>query len=1232
MLGSLGRIFLKVIGGSRNERLVRTRLTFVREQVNPLEEHIRGWSDDQLRSRGLELRRAVAGGTPSREVMPEAFAMVREASRRARDHRHFDVQLLAGMVLHEGCIAEEATGEGKTIACYPAVYMAVLEGMKVHVVTTNDYLVRRDAEFARPIFELLGVSVGYITSDMPGYGSGSKVRADAYSCDVTYGPHSEFGFDYLRDNTRLSVAEQVQDRLDFAIVDEVDSILIDEARTPLILSGPSASQPERFRKADAVARELLARNRGWDRANRQVEALQREVKAVGGELSHKGGDGSLPKRLAQLQSQLEDAQAHLAGEVKLYEIELDHKSAHMTHEGVAVAQEQAGVGSFYVGANMEWPHLMDQSLRAHLVYERDKDYVVQDQQVYIVDEFTGRVLEGRQWADGLHQAVEAKERVPIKDETQTNATITYQNYFRLYRKLAGMTGTAMTEAGEFMKIFGTDVVSVPTNRPVNRVDHNDRIHADVDVKYNALVEEIHEVSRRGRPVLVGTTSIEKSERISRMLTQRHGVEHQVLNARPENIARESEIVALAGRQRPLKPGSSEMVGTVTIATNMAGRGTDIKLGPGVVHDKCKVPPPQQLAQLGAQAEYLFPAGSTKCCIHCPQYNAATHCAHCFKTKLDGEFPLRGRTACRTEVPCGLHIVGTERHEARRIDNQLRGRSGRQGDPGSSRFFLSLRDDLMSIFAGEWTLKVLGWLGLAGDAAIEDKRVSKGIERAQKKVEERNFEIRKNLLEYDEVMDHQRKEFYGRRQMILEGRGLQTLVKEGVRVSLAKACSEYLDGKYAQRTIAEWARTNLQAPIRDDQIKAQTPEDLGGLEDALRAATKDEAFSVINMTLGEYMDDETPREEWDLRGLSSWAMSRFGVNLSQNQLRKMTPPDVETQLSEAAAERIDQVDLSVLGKYLEPDFPRAALAEWVLGRFGLRVSVNELSGEIEPVQAALWERIEQLYRRREIEYPVEYALEMTIAQAGAENVYALGSLAGWANRKFDARLGAEDLRGRSLDDIRAQLVELSAKWVDDAPLEDLIRRSLGERPDVEPAMEFARNRFDTELSAEDLKADPLAALRSAGRRFLRREMTELERFILLQIHDTGWMNHLLAMDHLRGGINLRSYAEQDPRVAYKREGSRLFGEMWDGIRDRVTDMILKVRISAGQEVSSVYRVTDAVHEQLQGYDHLTQDMAQAAQELPKVVTITRQAPRVGRNDPCPCGSGKKYKKCCGQQTA
>jgi len=1236
MLGLVRKAFLKAIGGSRNERIVRSRMSFVRERVNPFEEDMRALSDEGMLARGDELRRRLASGEDRDDIKAEAFALVREASRRARDHRHFDVQLVAGMILDEAWIAEEATGEGKTIACYPAIYMAFLEGMKVHVVTPNDYLVQRDAEFAKPVFELLGVTIGFITSDMPAWGPEAEVRRRAYACDVTYGTNSEFGFDYLRDNMKMSVEEQVQGRLDFAIIDEVDNILVDEARTPLIISGPAFGRTDRFRKADTIAREVIGRNRPWDRANKHVESLKRRVRALNGEQSKARGAeaGKIARDLSAAEKELADAEDRLEREEKLYEVELDRKSAHLTHEGIGVAQDIANVGSFYVGANMEWPHLMEQALRAHLVYERDKDYIVRDGEVIIVDEFTGRLMVGRQWSDGLHQAVEAKEGVTVKEETQTIATITLQNYFKLYRKLAGMTGTAMTEATEFLKIYKLDVAAVTTHRPVNRMDHEDRIFAEVDAKYDAIVEEISRVSKSGRPVLVGTTSIEKSERISEMLKRGYGIDHEVLNGRKENAEREGLIVTKAGLQQPLRKGSSQMVGNVTIATNMAGRGTDIKLGPGVVLENCRVPSAQKLAELGVEPEELFPPGSNKCCIHCPQYDPATNCAHCFKPKIDPDFPSRGVTDCRREVPCGLHIVGTERHDARRIDNQLRGRSGRQGDPGSSRFFLSLRDDLMSIFAGEWTLKVLGWLGLQGDAAIEDRRVSRGIERAQKKVEERNFETRKNLLEYDEVMDYQRHAFYAQRQKILEGRDLEGMVKDMVHDSVAGAVDTYLDGRYRRRCIAEWTRQNLQSPIRDDQVHADGIEDLPDLEEALRESAKSEAREVISTTLGEYMDADVDRREWDLRGLSSWAMSRFSVNLSQNQLRNMSPQEAEEALVAGAEERIDRIDLSGLSAFLTEDFAERALAEWALGKFGIEVDVSGLKGDADGVRDRLIKRVDLAYRRREIEYPVEYALDVTVAHAGTDNVYAAESLAAWVNLKYEADMSADDFRDRGLGEIRDRLVKLSEEWIAGGLLEEHVRSKLGRSPSGQSAAEFARSRFDTELRPEDMDGDVLGAVTRAGKAFLRREMTELERFVLLQIYDSSWKDHLLAMDHLRGSIGLRGYAEQDPKLAYKREGSRLFEEMLAGIREKVTDMIFKVRLTAEAQMESVYQVSGLVHEQLQGYDHLAREMAarrQAAEagETEKVKTIVRDVPKVGRNDPCPCGSGKKYKKCCGR---
>ncbi|MCP4377477.1 MAG: preprotein translocase subunit SecA, partial [bacterium] len=920
-------------------------------------------------------------------------------------------------------------------------------------------------------------------------------------------------------------------------------------------------------------------------------------------------------------------------ELQLYEVEKDRKSAHMTHEGTGVAQDIAGVGSFYVGANMEWPHLMEQALRAHLVYELDKEYVVQNGEVVIVDEFTGRLMEGREWSDGLHQAVCAKERVQVKEENQTLATITLQNFFKLYKKLAGMTGTAITEAPEFVKIYNLDVVCVPTHRPVNRMDHEDRIYADGDAKLRAMVEEIHAVSTAGRPVLVGTTSIEKSEALSEMLLRTYGTEHQVLNGRVNDADKEGEIVKLAGLQRPQKKGSKKMVGTVTIATNMAGRGTDIKLGPGVVYEKCKVPDDEELIVMGLNPDPLYPAGVNKCCISCTQYHTDPSCAKCFKPKMDADFPNRGRGDCCENVPCGLHIVGTERHEARRIDNQLRGRSGRQGDPGSSRFFLSIRDELLAIFAGEWTLKILSFLGLQGDVAIENKRVSKGIERAQKKVEERNFETRKSLLEYDEVMDHQRHRFYADRQKVLEGRELDDLVLGMIEESTDEAIADYLAGDYRQRCIAEWAGKNIQLPVRPDQIRHSDPDGLEDLMGALKSRAKDEAVGTIAITLGEYMDDDIPQKQWDLRGLSSWAMSRFGVNLSQNQLRKMSPEEVEEQLNEGAAVRIDELDLTSLAVYLEIDFPIRSIAVWVWEKFGIRLTGDDLGGagaSHKDVRDVILSRVSDLYRRREIEYPIEYAIEMTVGRTGADNVYAIGQLVEWANHKYQADLKSEDMQGLQTPEISARLLELSTAWSDDKKLDKCIRDGVGSSPNASAAIDFAMSRFDTELDESDFNGDISGRLRDVGRKFLRREMTELERYVLLQIYDQSWKDHLLNMDHLKGGVGLRAFAEQDPRVVYKREGAKQFQEMLASVQDKVTDMIFKVSLSAGEEqVSNVYDISSTVHEQLSGYDHLTEGVdPQAAQSQARPQTIIRDIPKVGRNDPCPCGSGKKYKKCCG----
>ena len=510
--------------------------------------------------------------------------------------------MVGGQVLFSHAIAEMATGEGKTLAAPLAAYLNCLQGFKTHIVTVNDYLVQRDRNWMAPAYEALGLTVGAIQSLME-----NEERKAQYACDITYGTNNEFGFDYLRDNMKLRVEDQVQGSLDYAIIDEVDSILIDEARTPLIISGPAADDTTRYQAADGVARKLIQLNRDYDRIETQVNALKRTLKQAQGDesVARKSGDEKeaeqIDKKREEAEARLPELEAQLAATTRYYEVELDKHSAHLTHDGIAAAQAEAGVGSFYVGANVEWPHLMDQSLRAHLVYHRDKDYVVQNGEVIIVDEFTGRLMIGRQWSDGLHQAVEAKERVKVKEETQTLATITIQNFFKLYKKLAGMTGTAMTEAEEFFKIYKLDVVAVPTNRPCIRGDTNDRIYGTSEEKFDAIVEEIREVATAGRPVLVGTTSVEKSEKLSTMLTKRYGIEHEVLNAKQH--AREADIIAKAGETHKAKRGGKEVaVGNVTIATNMAGRGTDIKLGPDVLWDVIECKPDPDAAGKG---EYIF---------------------------------------------------------------------------------------------------------------------------------------------------------------------------------------------------------------------------------------------------------------------------------------------------------------------------------------------------------------------------------------------------------------------------------------------------------------------------------------------------------------------------------------------------------------------------------------------------------------------------------------------------
>ena len=708
---------LTKILGSKNERTLK-RMWPVVQHINGLEDSVRALSDDHLRGRKDEFRTRLAAGTPLDDLLPEAFAVVREAGRRVLNMRHFDVQLIGGMILHQGRIAEMRTGEGKTLVATLPVYLNALSGKGVHVVTVNDYLARRDAEWMGQIYRFLGMTVGCIQHDM-----GDQERQDSYNCDITYGTNNEFGFDYLRDNMKFSLSSMVQRGHHFAVVDEVDSILIDEARTPLIISGPSDESTEKYYGVDKI-----------------IPKLRKGATIQGGK----------------------DYEHEDTGD---YVVDEKSRTVTLTDQGVEHCQRLLGMENLYDPQNMETLHAINQALKAHTLFQLDVHYMIKDGGVVIVDEFTGRLMPGRRWSDGLHQAVEAKEGVKIERENQTLATITFQNYFRMYDKLSGMTGTADTESVEFDRIYSLEVSVIPTNKPMVRKDNEDVIYRTEPEKWRAVVEEIIDAQKRGQPSLVGTISIEKSERLSEML-KRKGIKHIVLNAKYHEM--EAEIVAQAGR-----------AGAVTIATNMAGRGTDILLG--------------------GNPEYLARQELTRAGLKQDETSVEDW------ERRWTEAVAKARSQCETEHRAvidagGLHIIGTERHESRRIDNQLRGRAGRQGDPGSSRFFLSLDDDLMRIFAGDRLKSAMLKLGMEEDVPIESRMVSKSIERAQKQVEQRNFETRKHLLEYDDVNNKQRNEIYGLRREVLDGKNQKDYVLGKGQEILAILVDEHL---LSQKEPADW---------------------------------------------------------------------------------------------------------------------------------------------------------------------------------------------------------------------------------------------------------------------------------------------------------------------------------------------------------------------------------------------------------------------------------------------
>jgi preprotein translocase subunit SecA len=1145
--GSRLERFLTGLFGSSNARYLR-RLEPKIEAINSLEARYQAMTEAELRGQTADFRRRLDAGETLDDLLVEAFGVCREAGRRFLGMRHYDVQLIGGMVLHSGAIAEMITGEGKTLVATLPAYLNALEGKGVHVVTVNDYLARRDMEWMGPLYIGLGLTVGAIQSGMD-----SAERQKAYACDITYGTNNEFGFDYLRDNMRMAARDddrfpkhmqQSQGMLTYAIVDEVDNILIDEARTPLIISGPAHDDVTKYSKANQIARQLKS-------------DVHFEVK------------------------------------------EKEHTVA-LTEEGVRQAEQLAGVESFYTAGNMEWPHLIDNSLKAHHLYKRDVNYVVQGDEVVIVDEFTGRLMPGRQWSDGLHQAVEAKEGVRIKEESQTLATVTLQNFFKLYKKLGGMTGTAMTEASEFWKIYKLDVVAIPPNRGMKRINHPDVIYRTEREKWIAVADEverlhrwdslalsdgsfrlgtivredetavdfeekgdrtnatiprdkIREIQRKGCPVLVGTVSIEKSERLSSLLEKR-GVAHQVLNAKHHK--REAEIIAQAGRMN-----------AVTIATNMAGRGTDIILGGN----------PDTLAWAQLQDRY-----ATRLDVPREEWEGLVRDIST-RENMKAEGDLVRQLG-------GLHIVGTERHEARRIDLQLRGRCGRQGDPGSSRFFLSLEDDLMRIFAGEWVKNVLTRLGMQDGEAIESRMVTRRVEAAQKKVEERNFEVRKNLLEYDEVMDEQRKRVYGFRQRILAGADCRELIQEMVDRQVDQNIGTFLDKDYGPQSYATWASGQLSCELDAADFRGLSPEE------AERLAV-DEAVRQSEAQIFEAVEENLPADEdereWNWSALASFANVRWKTSLNDRDLKRVGRNGAAEFLQEQVREAVHRIDLTEGARYLAHDFGLRSACGWTDWRFDARLSAAELeqaernAADPQAFKEFVARKAREVYARREVEYPVLVGLSHFSGRQpdGSRRLDRDGLLA-WARERFDPELDAAAVAAPDLETLRSTLAEASAR-----------RHTRGDDS--------------------------------------RDEMKRMERAVLLQILDNSWKDHLLAMDHLRSSVGLRGYAQVDPKVEFKREGMRTFDLMWKGIDERVTDIVYRIEQVEDDALRSTWRETAAIHEEappVAASDAAaTSDSAPPRPEPQTVEPIRNLGQKVGRNDPCPCGSGKKFKNCCGKSS-
>jgi preprotein translocase subunit SecA len=1200
--------------GSANARYLK-RLAPKIEAINALEPKMQALSEAELKQQTVNFRQRLAQGETLDDILVEAFAVCREGGRRYLNMRHFDVQLIGGLVLHSGAIAEMSTGEGKTLVATLPAYLNALEGKGVHVVTVNDYLARRDMEWMGQLYLGLGLTVGAIWSNMP-----SKEKQEAYASDITYGTNNEFGFDYLRDNMRQAVRgdhrfppheQQSQRKLNFAIIDEVDNILIDEARTPLIISGEAHDDVGKYADAMRIARQLKP-----------------EIHFVVNEKEH---------------------------------------SAHLTDEGVRFAEKLAGVESFYTVGNMEWPHLLDNALKALHLYKLDVNYVVKyddkDPQgrVVIVDEFTGRLMEGRQWSDGLHQSVEAKEGVKIKKETQTLATITLQNYFKLYKKTCGMTGTAMTEATEFHKIYKLDVINIPTNRKVTRIDNSDVIYRSEREKFEAVANEIEamnrwdvlamkggdeivgdllketdsivefqergskekqsvsrdkitEVIKRGRPILVGTVSIEKSERLAKLL-DRQGVPHEVLNAKQHK--REASIIAQAGR-----------LGAVTIATNMAGRGTDIILGGNA----------ESLAWAELQDKY-----ATRLEVPREEWEALV--------KAIGEREKMKEQGEQVKQLGGLHVIGTERHEARRIDLQLRGRCGRQGDPGSTRFYLSLEDDLMRIFAGPWVKSVLERLGMQEGERIESSMVSSRIKAAQKKVEERHFDTRKSLLDYDEVRDEQRKRLYGFRQRILEGASCRGLIADMIRKQVDRSLDTYLNKDFGTETFAAWASDRFSC-----QFEAR---DLRGMDFAqAEKYVADEAERMAETQILDAIDENLPEgaeeDDWNWEALANFGQRRWDLKFKDRELKKIGRQQVTETLLSAAREAIKKVNLDDGQQFLDPDYGLKFAAAWAQRKFGFAVNIEELRNlDVKQSKDLFFKKAMETYETRERVMPVEMCLQrFTVAGESDRARVDRERLYEFAQHRFGIHEPSADFQRKTKEEIQSSLLAANTqmqkesatlmaeakKKVEDifgsARPTELLGAASGGNGVLDSLSAWMQRSLPHEIPKNEL---PSLSREELERRLVelveskyRPEMQRVERTVLLQILDEMWKEHLLTMDRLRDSIGLMGYAQVDPKVEFKREGMRAFEAMWTSIEDQVTDLIFHVQIAEDDAPThSAYNITGTHKQDVDELDDGVNVQGQANSSSSgdaKPEPIRNRGQRVGRNDPCPCGSGKKFKNC------